>query len=37
MDGDLVVLARDPAQDVRAFADVRATIRGGAVLFTSRP
>ena len=37
MDGDLAVLARDPAQDVRAFADVRATIRGGEVVFRGRP
>jgi imidazolonepropionase-like amidohydrolase len=37
MDGDLVVLGADPARDVRAFADVRHTIRGGQVVFTSRP
>jgi imidazolonepropionase-like amidohydrolase len=37
MDGDLVVLGADPARDVRAFADVRHTVRGGQVVFTSRP
>ena len=35
MDGDLVVLAADPAQDVAAFAQVAATVRGGAVIFRS--
>lgn len=33
MDADLVVLAADPAQDVRRFADVRCTIRGGKVIY----
>ena len=33
MDGDLAVLARDPADDVRAFADVRYTIRAGRIIF----
>jgi imidazolonepropionase-like amidohydrolase len=33
MDGDLAVLARDPAADVRAFADVRYTIRAGRIIF----
>jgi imidazolonepropionase-like amidohydrolase len=33
MDGDLAVLARDPTADVRAFADVRYTIRAGRVIF----
>ena len=37
MDGDLAVLERDPAQDVRALADVRATVRGGAVIFRRQP
>jgi len=37
MDGDLVVLGADPARDVRAFADVRHTVRGGQVVFTSHP
>jgi imidazolonepropionase-like amidohydrolase len=35
LDGDVVVLGADPARDVRAFADVRHTIRGGQLLFTS--
>ena len=33
MDGDLAVLARDPTADVRAFADVRYTIRAGRIIF----
>ena len=33
MAADLVVLRRDPANDVRAFADVRTTIRAGRVCF----
>jgi imidazolonepropionase-like amidohydrolase len=33
MDGDLVVLAKDPVQDVRAFGDVRITIRAGRVIY----
>jgi imidazolonepropionase-like amidohydrolase len=33
MAADLVVLRRDPAGDVRAFADVRSTIRAGVVCY----
>src|SRR5207249_3339756 len=33
MAADLVVLRRDPADDVRAFADVRWTIRAGRVSY----
>src|SRR5439155_1691323 len=33
MAADLVVLRRDPADDVRAFADVRSTIRAGRVCY----
>jgi imidazolonepropionase-like amidohydrolase len=33
MDGDLVVLRADPAQDARAFSKVRVTIRGGKVIY----
>lgn len=33
MDADLVVLAKDPVQDVRAFSDVRVTIRAGRVIY----
>ena len=36
MDGDLVVLGSDPQRDPAAFADVRATIRGGVVLYRAR-
>ena len=36
MDGDLVVLGRDPQRDPAAFADVQATIRGGVVLYRAR-
>ncbi len=36
MAADLVVLAQDPARDVRAFADVRHTIRAGRSIFSSR-
>jgi imidazolonepropionase-like amidohydrolase len=32
-DADLVVLDGDPASDVRRFADMRCTIRGGGVIF----
>jgi imidazolonepropionase-like amidohydrolase len=32
-DADLVVLRTDPAQDVRAFAEVLYTIRGGRIIF----
>jgi imidazolonepropionase-like amidohydrolase len=35
MAADLVVLRRDPAHDVRAFADVRSTIRAGRVCYES--
>ena len=31
--GDLVVLATDPVQNVRAFGDVRVTIRAGRVIY----
>lgn len=34
MDGDLVVLVKDPVQDVRAFSDVRLTIRAGRVIYS---
>jgi imidazolonepropionase-like amidohydrolase len=34
LDGDLVVLAKDPLQDVRAFSDVRVTIRAGRVIYS---
>ena len=33
LDGDLVVLGSDPARAVRAFADVRRTIRAGRVIY----
>ena len=33
LDGDLVVLGSDPAAAVRAFADVRRTIRAGRVIY----
>jgi imidazolonepropionase-like amidohydrolase len=36
MDADLVVLARDPASDIRAFADVRRTIRRGRSIAAPR-
>jgi imidazolonepropionase-like amidohydrolase len=32
MDADIVVLGADPAQDVRAFADVRYTIKAGRII-----
>lgn len=35
MQADVVVLWRDPAKDVAAFADVRYTIRGGQVIYAS--
>ena len=35
LDGDLVVLARDPALDVRALADVRHVVRGGRVIWSA--
>jgi imidazolonepropionase-like amidohydrolase len=34
MDADLAVLGGDPAKDVRAFANVRYTIRAGRVIYT---
>lgn len=34
MDADLVVLQADPANDVRRFADVRCTIRGGRKIYS---
>jgi imidazolonepropionase-like amidohydrolase len=37
MDADLVVLNADPAQDVRRFADVRCTIRGGRLIYVQPP
>ena len=37
LDADLVVLAADPAADVRAFATVRHTIRGGRVIYSAPP
>jgi imidazolonepropionase-like amidohydrolase len=36
MDGDLVVLSADPAQDARAFSKVRYTIREGKVIYSSK-
>jgi imidazolonepropionase-like amidohydrolase len=36
MDGDLVVLAADPSQDVTAFAKVRYTIRGGKIIYSAK-
>ncbi len=35
MDADLVVLAKDPVTDVRAFADVRYAIRAGQVVYSA--
>ena len=37
LDADLVLLAADPAADVRAFAAVRHTIRGGRVIYSAPP
>jgi imidazolonepropionase-like amidohydrolase len=37
MDADLVVLAHDPVRDVRAFAQVRYTVRGGRVVYSAPP
>ena len=34
-DADLVVLAADPAADVRNFAQVRCTVRGGSTIYSS--
>jgi imidazolonepropionase-like amidohydrolase len=36
MDGDLVVLRADPAQDAAAFSKVRDTIRGGKVIYSEK-
>lgn len=36
MDGDLVVLDADPAQDVTAFSKVHCTIRGGQVIYCEK-
>ena len=36
MDGDFVVLAADPAQDVTAFSKVRYTIRSGKVIYSKQ-
>ncbi len=33
LDADLVVLGRDPSQDVRAFADVSDVVRSGRIIF----
>ena len=35
LDADLVLLQRDPAQDVAAFADVKATLRNGRVIYNA--
>ncbi len=37
LDADIVVLAGDPAADVRAFAAVRYSIRGGRVIYSAPP
>ena len=37
MDADLVVLGADPVRDVRAFAQVRYTVRAGRVIYTAPP
>lgn len=37
MDADLAVLARDPARDPRAFAEVKYTIRNGKVIYRALP
>jgi len=36
MDGDLVVLRTDPAQDVTAFSKVRYTILGGKIIYSEK-
>jgi len=36
MDGDLVVLRADPAQDAIAFSKVRYTIRGGEIIYSEK-
>jgi imidazolonepropionase-like amidohydrolase len=35
MDADLVLLGTDPASDVTGFSDVRATVRGGRVIYSA--
>jgi imidazolonepropionase-like amidohydrolase len=37
LDGDLTVLSADPAADVGAFAQVAYTIRGGQIIYRSKP
>jgi len=37
MDADLVVLAADPVTDLRAFTNVRTTMRGGKVIYSASP
>ena len=37
MDADLVVLKADPAQDVKNFAKVAYTIKGGKIIYQNRP
>lgn len=37
MDGDIVLLAADPAVDAKAFAKVAYTIRAGTVIYQARP
>ena len=34
---DVVVLDGDPAEDIRALARVRATLRGGQIIYRSTP
>jgi len=36
MDGDLVILGADPAQDATAFSEVRYTILGGKVIYSKK-
>lgn len=36
MDGDLVILREDPAQDATGFSKVRNTIRGGKVIYSEK-
>lgn len=36
MDGDIVILGRDPAESVQAFSDVQYCIRAGSILFARR-
>lgn len=36
MDGDIVILRGDPAQDATAFSKVRNTIRGGKVIYSEK-